>query len=121
VRKSETSVVRPSGGSIMTAGLISSSMGQAVSGTPGLMNLPILGALFRSRDYQRRETELMIMVTPYIAQPIEPAQVARPDDGFIEAFDPQTILLGRLNNLYGVVGSSNPGPGVKGRFGFITD
>lgn len=121
VRKSETSVELPSGGTIMTAGLISTSMGQAVSGTPALMNLPILGALFRSRDYQRRETELMIMVTPYIAQPIEPAQVARPDDGFIEAFDPQTILLGRLNRLYGVVGSSDPGPGVKGRFGFIAD
>jgi pilus assembly protein CpaC len=121
VRKSETSVELPSGGTMMTAGLISSSMGQAVSGTPALMNLPILGALFRSRDYQRRETELMIMVTPYIAQPIEPAQAARPDDGFIEAFDPQTILLGRLNNLYGVVGSSDPGSGVKGRFGFIAD
>lgn len=121
VRKSETSVELPSGGTIMTAGLISTSMGQAVSGMPALMNLPILGALFRSRDYQRRETELMIMVTPYIAQPIEPAQAARPDDGFIEAFDPQTILLGRLNRLYGVVGSSDPGPGVKGRFGFIAD
>lgn len=121
VRKSQTSVELPSGATIMTAGLISSSMGQAVSGTPGLMNLPILGALFRSRDYQRRETELMIMVTPYIAQPMEPAQVSRPDDGFIDAFDPQAILLGRLNRLYGVVGSSDPGPGVKGRFGFIAD
>jgi pilus assembly protein CpaC len=121
VRKSQTSVELPSGASIMTAGLISNYMGQAVSGTPGLMNLPILGALFRSRDYQRRETELMIMVTPYIAQPMEPAQVARPDDGFLEAFDPQAVLLGRLNRLYGVVGSSDPGPGVKGRFGFIAD
>jgi pilus assembly protein CpaC len=121
VRKSQTSVELPSGATIMTAGLISNYMGQAVSGTPGLMNLPILGALFRSRDYQRRETELMIMVTPYIAQPMEPAQVARPDDGFLEAFDPQAVLLGRLNRLYGVVGSSDPGPGVKGRFGFIAD
>jgi pilus assembly protein CpaC len=121
VRKSQTSVELPSGATIMTAGLISSAMGHAVSGTPGLMNLPVLGALFRSRDYQRRETELMIMVTPYIAQPMEPAQVARPDDGFIDAFDPQAILLGRLNRLYGVVGSSDPGPGVKGRFGFIAD
>ncbi len=121
VRKSTTSVELPSGATIMTAGLISSSMGQAVSGTPGLMNLPILGALFRSRDYQRRETELMIMVTPYIAQPMEPSQVARPDDGFIESFDPQAILLGRLNRLYGVAGASDPGKGVKGRFGFIAD
>lgn len=121
VRKSTTSVELPSGASIMTAGLISSSMGQAVSGTPGLMNLPILGALFRSRDYQRRETELMIIVTPFIAQPMEPSQVARPDDGFIESFDPQAILLGRLNRLYGVAGASDPGPGVAGRFGFIAD
>ena len=57
-RKNETTVELPSGGSIASAGLISSKSQQAISGVPGLMNLPVLGALFRSRDYLRQETEL---------------------------------------------------------------
>jgi len=121
VRKSETSVELPSGAVMMTAGLISSQTIQGIGGTPGLMNIPVLGALFRSRDYQRRETELMIMVTPYIAEPMQPSEAARPDDGFVEAFDPQAVLLGRLNQIYGTAGASNPERGVRGRFGFIAD
>jgi pilus assembly protein CpaC len=122
VRKSATSVELPSGATIMTAGLLSQTSGQAISGTPGLMNLPILGALFRSRDYQRRETELMIMVTPLIAKPMEASQVARPDDGFVESYDPQAVLLGRLNRLYGVAGTQpKAAANYKGRFGFIAD
>ena len=84
VRKSETTVELPSGAVMMTAGLIQQSTNQVINGLPGLINLPVLGALFRSRDYQRKETELMIMVTPFIAQPMNPGQVARPDDGFVE-------------------------------------
>ena len=68
----------------------------------------MLGALFRSRDYQRQETELMISVTPYIAKPVNPGDIARPDDGFVDASDPQTILLGRLNKLYGITGAGAP-------------
>jgi pilus assembly protein CpaC len=120
VRKSETTVELPSGGVMMTAGLIQQSSAQAINGLPGIMSLPVLGTLFRSRDYQRRETELMIMVTPFIAKPIEPAQVARPDDGFVDAHDGQSILLGRLNRLYGVAGAP-PLEGYKGSFGFIVD
>jgi pilus assembly protein CpaC len=86
-----------------------------------MMNLPILGALFRSRDYQRRETELMILVSPYIAKAMEAREVARPDDGFVEAYDGQAVLLGRLNKLYGVVGADASAKGLRGRFGFITD
>ena len=55
------------------------------------MNLPILGALFRSRDYQRQETELLIVVTPYIVRPVSPNEIARPDDGFADASDPQAV------------------------------
>jgi pilus assembly protein CpaC len=101
VRKSETTVELASGASMMTAGLIQQRNKAAISGLPGLINLPIIGALFRSRDYQRQETELMIMVTPYIAKAMEPRQIARPDDGFVDAQDAQGILLGRLNRLYG--------------------
>ena len=121
VRKSATSVELPSGATMMTAGLLSQTSAQAVSGVPGLLNLPVLGALFRSRDYQRKETELMIMVTPYIAKPMEAAEVTRPDDGFVEAHDAQTVLLGRLNRIYGVAGAQPAAGPLKGRFGFITD
>ena len=120
-RKSATTVELPSGATMMTAGLISQASNNAITGVPGLLNLPILGTLFRSRDYQRRETEMMIMVTPYIAQPMAAAQAARPDDGFSEAADGQTVLLGRLNRLYGVAGAPAQRRPIKGRFGFITD
>jgi pilus assembly protein CpaC len=121
VRKSDTTVELPSGAVMMTAGLIQQTSNQVINGLPGLMNLPILGSLFRSRDYQRKETELMILVTPLIAKPMEAAQVKRPDDGFVEADDAQTVLLGRLNKLYGVAGAPLPGKAFKGKFGFITD
>ncbi len=121
VRSSETTVELASGASMMTAGLIQQRNKAAISGLPGLINLPIIGALFRSRDYQRQETELMIMVTPYIAKPMEARQPARPDDGFVDAQDAQGILLGRLNRLYGVAGASPLGPAYRGRVGFITD
>jgi pilus assembly protein CpaC len=121
VRRSETTVELPSGGVMMTAGLIQQYHNQAINGLPGLLNLPILGALFRSRDYQRKETELMIMVTPYIAQPMTADQVARPDDGFVDSHDGQAILLGRLNRLYGVVKTAPVKIHSKGQFGFITD
>jgi len=121
VRKAETTVELPSGAVMMTAGLIQQSSNQAINGLPGLLNLPVLGALFRSRDYQRKETELMIMVTPMIAKPMDPNQVARPDDGFVDAHDGQTVLLGRLNRLYGVARSAPVKVRTKGQFGFITD
>ncbi len=120
VRKADTTVEVPSGGTMMTAGLIQQSSKQAINGLPGLMNLPVLGALFRSRDYQRSESELLIMVTPYIAKPAEPRQMARPDDGFVETHDAQAILLGRLNKIYGG-GSPAAAQGYRGRVGFIAD
>jgi pilus assembly protein CpaC len=121
-RKTQTSIELPSGGTMMTAGLISAQSTQTISGVPGLINLPILGTLFRSRDFQRRESELMIMVTPYIAKPMEAAQAKRPDDGFIDANDPDAVFLGRINKLYGVAGHGAPAARLRsGKFGFITD
>ena len=121
VRKSETVVELPSGGTLATAGLIQQTSKQAINGIPGLLNLPVLGALFRSRDYQRQETELMISVTPYIAKAVSPGDITRPDDGFVDASDPQTVLLGRLNKLYGIAGSGAPNRGYAGKAGYITD
>ncbi len=120
-RKSDTTIELPSGGSLAMAGVISQSSRQAINGLPGLMNLPILGALFRSRDFQREETELVIIATPYIVKPVAASQLARPDDGFVVATDPQTVLLGRLNKLYGVAGARADAGAYRGKYGFIAD
>lgn len=120
-RKNETSVELPSGGSIATAGLLTQKSDQAINGLPGLLNLPILGALFRSRDYLRNETELLIVVTPYISRTLSAREVARPDDGFADATDPQGWLLGRVNRLYANPQHPQVAPRFKGRIGFIQD
>ena len=101
VRKQDTTVELPSGGSLVSAGLIQQQMKYQTTGVPGLMNLPILGALFRSREYQKNETELLIIVTPYIAKTVQPSKIAKPADGFVDASDPQGALLGRFNKIYG--------------------
>jgi pilus assembly protein CpaC len=120
-RKNETTVELPSGGSIVSAGLISTQTQQAINGLPGLMDLPVLGALFRSRDYLRQETELLIVVTPYIVHAVDPKDVVRPDANFQEASDPQAWFLGRVNRIYSSSGNLQPMPGYTGRVGFITD
>jgi pilus assembly protein CpaC len=84
------------------------------------MDLPVLGALFRSRDYQRNETELLITVTPYIAHAIDPTQVVRPDQNFQDASDPQSWFLGRVNRIYSTSQLLQPMPGYSGKIGFIT-
>lgn len=121
VRRQDTTVELPSGGSLVTAGLIQQETRQVIQGLPGLMNLPVLGPLFRSRDYQRDETELMMIVTPLIAKSNPIAALARPDDGFQDASDQQSILLGRLNRIYGVAGAPRAKPALKGQYGFIQD
>lgn len=120
-RKNETSVELPSGGSIVSAGLIQSISRQTINGLPGLMNLPVLGALFRSRDYERHETELMIIVTPYIAKSIKPNEVAKPTDGFSDATDPQAALLGRVNRIYSTAENPQLMKSYRGHLGFIAD
>ena len=119
-RKNETSVELPSGGSIVSAGLLQMNSRSAIEGLPGLINIPVLGSLFRSREYQREETELLIIVTPYIAKPSTAASLTRPDDGFADASDPQAWFLGRVNKLYSSPGNGSGGR-VQGRYGFILD
>jgi pilus assembly protein CpaC len=119
-RSNTTTVELPSGGSIASAGLISTQTEQAINGFPALMNLPVLGALFRSRDYQRNETELLITVTPFIVHSVDPDQVVRPDQNFAEASDPQGWFLGRVNRIYSTSQLLQPMPGYSGKIGFIT-
>jgi pilus assembly protein CpaC len=89
---------------------------------PGLMNLPVLGTLFKSRDYNNRQTELMVLVTPYIVRAVAQKDLAKPDDGFADSSDPAANLLGRFNRLYGVPGQANSRHKTyRGNYGFILD
>jgi pilus assembly protein CpaC len=90
----------PSGGTFAIAGLLQHNSKQTIEGLPGAKDLPVLGALFRSRDYQNDETELVVLASVYLAQPGKAADFAAPTDGFIAPTDPETILLGRLNSIY---------------------
>jgi len=120
-RRAETTVEIPSGGSLALAGMIQNSTKQAISGLPGLMDLPILGALFKSRDYVNQQTELMVLVTPYVVRAVAQKDLSRPDDGFADPADPASILLGRLNRIYGVGGTVDPPDSYHGKYGFILD
>ena len=116
-REASTTVELPSGGSIVIAGLVRDDIRQATSGTPGLMNVPILGSLFRSKDFQRNETELVIIATPYLVRPVERSKLARPDDNFSPEDDVSTFFLGRVNKIYG---RKEKQPGAyNGTIGFI--
>jgi pilus assembly protein CpaC len=121
VRRADTTVEIPSGGSLAMAGMIQEQTKQAINGIPGLLQLPVLGALFRSRDFVNNQTELMILVTPYIVHAVAQKDLSRPDDGYADVSDPSQILLGRLNRIYGVTGRVDPNRTYNGRFGFIMD
>jgi pilus assembly protein CpaC len=121
VRRANSTVELPSGGSIAMAGLLQETTKQNISGFPGLMNLPILGALFKSRDYQTGQTELVIIVTPYVVKSVARKELSRPDDGFADPADPKTVLLGRINRIYGVPGHARPSRAYYGKYGFIVD
>lgn len=120
-RRAETVVEIPSGGSIAMAGMIQESTKQQMNGVPGLMQLPILGPLFKSRDYVNRQTELMILVTPYVVRAVAQKDLSRPDDGFADAPDASSILLGRLNRIYGIPDKVDPRKIYHGNVGFILD
>ena len=120
-RRAETTVEIPSGGAMAMAGLIQSQQKQAINGLPGIDTLPELGSLFRSRDFVNNQTELMVLVTPYIVRAVRPKDLSRPDDGFAAAADPQADLLGSINRIYGVPGHTDPSQSYRGTYGFITD
>ncbi|MBI5265357.1 MAG: type II and III secretion system protein family protein [Bradyrhizobium sp.] len=120
-RRAETTLEIPSGGAMAMAGLIQENTKQAINGLPGLMQLPILGTLFRSRDYVNSQTELMVLVTPYVVRAVAQKDLSRPDDGFAAPSDPQAGLLGNINRIYGVPGRVEPARAYRGTYGFITD
>lgn len=119
-RSTETVIELPSGGSMMLAGLIKDTTRQTIDATPGLKKLPVLGALFRSRDYTNNQTELVVIVTPYLVGSVAEKQLVTPIDRLNTPTDIQTILLGRLNKVYGTAGQ-NPDGVYHGNVGFIVE
>ncbi len=100
VRRAETTVEMPSGGSMVLAGLIQERTRHAYEGVPGVMNSPIMGALFRSRDFVNNETELVIIITPYLVRPTSPDNLRTPADGYRNPSETETLFMGRLNAAY---------------------
>lgn len=118
VRRAETTLELPSGGALVMSGLLQDNVSAAISGLPGIRRIPIIGALFGSSDFQRNETELVIIVTPYLVNPVAPSALARPDAGYAPATGVGGILFGQLNLRYGIQGQQNAG-GYQGNPGFI--
>ncbi len=121
-RKAETTVEIPSGGSMIMAGLIQEDTRQAINGVPGAKDLPILGQMFRSRDFKQSQTELTVMVTPFIVKAVNERELSNPVEKLSVATDRQTILFGRLNKVYGAQGSgTGKGSTYHGNVGFIVE
>jgi pilus assembly protein CpaC len=100
VRRAETTLEMSSGSSIVLAGMIQERTRHALEGVPGVMNTPVIGSLFRSRDFVNNETELVIIATPYLVRPTAPDQLRTPADGFMNPTEGQSLLTGRLNAMY---------------------
>ena len=118
-RLADTTVELPSGGSMMIAGLVRDDIKQVMGGLPGLAKVPVLGTLFRSRNFVRNETELVIIVTPYLARPTARNEFAKPDDNFNAASDGAGMFLGRVNRVYGTMKTDKPAGRYHGVVGFI--
>jgi pilus assembly protein CpaC len=120
VRRAETTIELPSGGSFAIAGLMQHVTKQDIDGFPGLQDMPVLGALFRSRDFQNNETELVVIVSAYLVNPEMASKLAAPTDGFVPATDADTILMGKVNTVY-----TKDAHGLKaaddGKVGFIVE
>lgn len=102
VRRADSTVMLPSGGSIMIAGLIQNDEFNTVTGVPGLMDLPIIGALFRSTEFRNNRSELVVVVRAFQVSPVQfGPRLSYPTDGFVPANDLDIYLYGRLRATYG--------------------
>jgi pilus assembly protein CpaC len=119
-RQANSTVELPSGGSLALAGLLSEDSRQTIDGFPGLKNLPILGTLFRSHEFQKQETELVVIVTPYLVRPTSRQELNRPMEGLGDPTDRKANFLGEINRVYGGT-SPPPVSDLKGDYGFIVE
>ena len=110
-RRAETTVELGSGQSFMIAGLLQNSHNNSIDKTPGIGDLPVLGALFRSNGFQRNETELVIVITPYLVKPVNANDIVLPTDGYKAPTDLDRVLFGQLGG--GANGGSRPKPAME--------
>jgi pilus assembly protein CpaC len=118
-RLADTTVELPSGGTMMIAGLVQDDFKSTASGIPGVSKIPVFGSLFRSKSYQRNETELVMLVTPYITRPTARNDMARPDDNLTPASDGAQMFLNKVNRVYGSAQTKLPNGRYHGVVGFI--
>ena len=120
-RKAKTTVEMQPGMTLAIAGLMEEKVRQQFNSMPGIGDIPIIGALFRSRDFIHSQTELVILVTPYIAEAVHnPGPL--PTDDLQFAGDAEAIFLGHMEKMYGVgdpIGSMRGG--YDGSIGFVLD
>ncbi|MEO5373568.1 MAG: type II and III secretion system protein family protein [Alphaproteobacteria bacterium] len=121
VRRAETSVELASGGSLMIAGMLQNDMIEALNGIPGIKDVPVLGQLFRSESFQKSESELVVMVSAYVVQPVDNNMLALPTDGLVPASDLDFYLLGRLYHVYSGGEGPPPAESLQGPVGYIMD
>ena len=126
VRRAETTVELASGQSFAIAGLFQNNVSNQVKQFPGLADVPVLGALFRSTTFQRNESELVIVVTPYLVKPAASATALHlPNEGVVFASDIEQLLLGRLTGKPGTITTPAPvtpdQPHLSGGAGFIME
>ena len=110
VRRAETTVEMQSGSSLMIAGLLQSKYKQSIDSLPGLTSLPVLGSLFRSRDFLNDETELVVIVTPYIVDPTNPDSMQTPADNLEIPSDMTSVFMGRLNKVIAADSTAQDAP-----------
>ena len=114
-RRAETTVELGSGQSFMIAGLLQNSHNNTIDKAPGIGDLPVLGALFRSNEFQRNETELVIVITPYLVKPVNANDIVLPTDGYKAPTDLDRVLLGQLGG--GTTGGDRPKPTMAAPIG----
>ncbi len=118
-REAKTSVELPAGATLSIGGLYEDKQRQQISALPGLGRIPILGALFRSRDFLHDQTELMILITPYLAR--SGAAPVLPTDGVVAAGDAEANFLGHMEKMYGVGDPGVSAGNYQGQVGFVLD
>jgi len=126
VRRSENTVEMPSGSSMMIAGLLQSKYKQTIDSFPGMTTLPVLGTLFRSRDFLDQQTELVIIITPYIISARNPGAFQTPADNLQVASDAESVFLGRLNKVVRdkrgeVAATAAPQDGYRAPIGYVIE
>jgi pilus assembly protein CpaC len=118
VRRSQTTIEVPSGGTMAMAGLLRDEVRKSIDGFPGLKNLPVLGTLFRSNDFKRNQTELVVFITPYIVKPVARSKLEDPGRNLNLASDGTSYFLGAINRRYDLSGNGRKGVKYYGRYGY---